>query len=172
MATKKRYKDYAEYLKSAKWKQVKDDYDSLERTDACLCCGSYFDEIDSAPNYHHFRYSKDWNYDSHENLIIVCEDCHESIHCHFEHDSEPISLRTYLLSLMEVIKEKEQHHQFELNMDALWCDVRGSFSITQDGVTKDKSMDLKYTTRDRSAIGFFERRRDDYLAKKETSVTF
>ena len=138
-----------------------------ERTENCLCCGSYFDELDTAPNYHHFRYSKDWNDDTWENLIIVCEDCHESIHCYFEHDSEHISLRTYMLSLLDVIKEKEQNNQFDVQMDDLWCDAGGHFSITQNGMTSKKTMKVEYAISNQTVISFFERRRDHCLEQEK-----
>ena len=91
MATKKRYKDYAEYLKSPKWKQVKADYADNEETDTCLCCSVPFKAIDTVANYHHFRYPKDWNDDTWINLIVVCQSCHEELHENIVQDSDPIS---------------------------------------------------------------------------------
>jgi 5-methylcytosine-specific restriction endonuclease McrA len=89
------YKDYADYLKSDKWKQVKEDYKNNESIDNCLCCRDQFNH-ELAANYHHFKYSKNWSDDTWENLIVVCIGCHNQLHERFPHSSDPITLREYL----------------------------------------------------------------------------
>jgi hypothetical protein len=83
------YKDYADYLKSEKWKQVKKDYDDSDRDRAhCYFCYSSDITIQSNFNYHHWTYPKDWNDDTHENLIKVCDSCHKVLHeSKLEHNS-------------------------------------------------------------------------------------
>ncbi len=78
MATPKKiqYKDYADYLKSPKWKQVKQDYRDNESVEFCTLCHDVLSS-ENPPNYHHYKYSKDWNKDTWENLIIVCKPCHD-----------------------------------------------------------------------------------------------
>lgn len=99
---KVQYKDYAEYLKSEKWKQVKKDYAENEQTEYCLCCSEFFN-MSVKINFHHFRYENDWNNDNWENLIVVCDDCHTKIHKNIDHE-EYISLRGYLTKLVEFSK--------------------------------------------------------------------
>ena len=99
---KVQYKDYADYLKSDKWKQVKKDYWENEDIDNCLCCGNEFTH-EVIANYHHFRYSKNWNDDTWENLIMVCTVCHNQLHSRFDHNSDPITLREYLSKVMSTL---------------------------------------------------------------------
>jgi 5-methylcytosine-specific restriction endonuclease McrA len=98
---RKEYKNYADYLKSDKWKQVKEDYAKNEKVDNCICCNITFDS-DIKPQHHHFRYPKDWNDDSWENLIVLCEGCHNLAHSAIEHNSNPITLRTYISLLFGI----------------------------------------------------------------------
>ena len=71
------YKDYADYLKSNKWKQVKASYESNKPMTSrrCMFCRSSSDLV-----HHHFRYPKDWNNDLASNLLLVCKKCHSIIH--------------------------------------------------------------------------------------------
>lgn len=72
---KKKYKDYADYLKSDKWKQVKEDYADNNDHLYCALCGG-----DEKLQHHHFSYPKDWNDDSHLNIIKICGGCHDIAH--------------------------------------------------------------------------------------------
>ncbi len=69
------YKDYADYLKSPKWRQVKKDYKKNMPLDICFFCIS-----ENNLQHHHWNYDKDWNDDKWENLILVCNNCHTIIH--------------------------------------------------------------------------------------------
>jgi hypothetical protein len=110
-----RFNSYEDYLKSDKWKAVKEDYQRKEQTNHCLVCRAVF-ENDIKPNYHHFRYPKDWNNDSFENLIIVCESCHKFLHDEIEHNSNEISIREYL-SIAN--KRRELNLRIELNKNRI-----------------------------------------------------
>ena len=131
MATPKKiqYKDYADYLKSPKWKQVKQDYRDNEEIDCCMCCMVEFDK-DTKHNYHHFRYAKDWNNDTWENLIIICEPCHNLAHSVIEHNSNPITVRSYLRNLSYFYQSyinEEQHdiycQEFASKLSRVNCQV-------------------------------------------------
>lgn len=71
----RKYKNYADYLKSDKWKSVKTDYNNINSHHECALCGS-----DEKLQHHHFNYPSDWNDDSHNNIIRLCEECHETAH--------------------------------------------------------------------------------------------
>jgi len=122
MATPKKvqYQDYADYLKSPKWKQVKADYRDNEETDCCMCCMVEFEE-DIKPNYHHFRYAKDWNNDTWENLIIICETCHDLAHSVIEHNSHPITIRSYLRNLSYFYQSYINEEQHAIYCQELAC---------------------------------------------------
>jgi len=81
---KKKYKDYADYLKSDKWKQVKEDYAENNKHKYCALCGA-----DEELQHHHFKYPSDWNDDSHLNIIKICGECHEIAHVE-EHKNETL----------------------------------------------------------------------------------
>ena len=92
---KKKYKDYADYLKSDKWKQVKADYAEYNQVKECLICT----DDEAFYHFHHWNYPNDWNNDSHENLLFVCETCHKDLHSNFfDHGNDIISLKDYLKS--------------------------------------------------------------------------
>lgn len=80
---KVRYKNYNDYLKSNLWIQIKDYfYKHYEgHRNVCEVTGKVF-EKDELKNLHlhHFRYPKDWDNDSHKNLILICKDVHDFIH--------------------------------------------------------------------------------------------
>ena len=87
MATKKKqYKDYQEYLDSPEWKALKEEfYDQYDGfTNVCQITGCDLDDSDvDSDNYmclHHWRYPKNWNDDSIENLILVRNCTHKWIH--------------------------------------------------------------------------------------------
>ncbi len=102
--TKKvQYKDYDDYLKSPEWGMVKQGYRENEDTQRCLLCCHLFDN-DTIPHYHHFKYPKNWNDDTWENLIILCNHCHSLAHAKISHDSNPITLRSYLTELIHHFK--------------------------------------------------------------------
>ena len=88
MATKKKqYKDYQEYLDSPEWKALKEEfYDQHDGfTNVCQISGRTIDRDNDDGEYiclHHWQYPIDWNNDSIENLILVCNDVHDWIHVH------------------------------------------------------------------------------------------
>lgn len=96
MATKKKYKNYKEYLKSDKWSQIKADYAEAEQTEECLICNACVVDEQVAFHYHHWNYPTDWNDDTHENLLFICEPCHTYLHVNFEHGSNITTLKNYL----------------------------------------------------------------------------
>ena len=161
----KKFKDYQDYLSSNEWKSVKEDYDKNEQSSVCLCCGAEFDE-DFKPNYHHFKYPKDWNDDSWENLIIVCNSCHGLIHKYIEHDSDDISLRTYLSDLNHVIKEVGASDAIMLEHESIWVSCGGDFTISQKGITSKKIMHANIEVHNSDLISFFEHMRDSKIERE------
>jgi hypothetical protein len=157
------YKDYADYLSSPKWKQVKEDYKKNEQTESCLCCGCDIEGCNRVANFHHFKYPKDWNNDSWENLLIVCSNCHNGLHAMNDHNSEPISIRDYILSLSYCSSDRLMTELEVLNTDQLWADCQGRFEITQKGLTSRKSMEINATINDQYMISMFEGMRDNYI---------
>ncbi len=115
MAAKK-YKSYDEYLKSEKWRETKAEYAKNEQTGECLVCRKKFDNDNIKPNFHHFKYSRDWNNDQWQNLIIICECCHEFLHDSFDHDSNEISLRDYLSSAVNAYCKYQHDEIYEIEM--------------------------------------------------------
>jgi len=159
---KKNFKSYKDYLKSDKWDQVKCDYEQNEQVEECLCCGVHLDET-SKKNFHHFKYPKDWNNDTWENLIVVCQNCHSEIHEAIEHDSDDISLRKYLLKLNRVSKAIAQTHKSRQIMNLIWDECGGDFAVKQIGISSSKSIEIKFSSTDKILISFFEKYRDDQL---------
>lgn len=88
MATKKKqYKNYQEYYDSPEWKALKEEfYDQYDGfTNVCQISGRKIDKDNGDGEYmslHHWRYPKDWNNDSIENLILVCNDVSNWIYDH------------------------------------------------------------------------------------------
>ena len=80
--SKKAFENYQEYLKSDKWKQLKkeftNDYLSSGWTNVCEVTGEILDAHEM--HHHHFRYPKDWNDDSPENIVLISKQLHEMIH--------------------------------------------------------------------------------------------
>lgn len=81
---RKRFKDYQEYLKSDEWSSVKE-YWYSNNNDHATCRVTMTDASDEPMVLHHWRYPKDWNDDSHENLILISCKVHEWIHDNY-HD--------------------------------------------------------------------------------------
>ena len=163
------YKDYADYLKSDKWASVKQDYRDHEQTEVCLCCGDDFKDEGLIINYHHFKYPKDWNNDSWENLIVVCEGCHTNIHDSYDHGSNQSSIRDYMLrmiwlnnqsapSVLNFISKKEYQKD-------LWNAAEGRFSIEQVGISPRKTMKADLFIIDQDIINFFVDARDKAIEK-------
>jgi len=170
MSKKKiQYKDYADYLKSEKWKQVKNEYRQKEDAQECLCCGNEFQD-DINPNYHHFRYPKDWNDDTYENLITVCVSCHEHLHASIDHNSDPITLREYMPKLIYVSSQIIENEVLDLEYDTIWHECKGEFSIKQLGVSTKKQMKAEFITTNRRLINFFEDKRDKILSNGDVDV--
>jgi len=164
--SRKKFKDYGDYLNSNEWKSIKDDYNKNENSDMCLCCGNEFDE-DFKPNYHHFKYPKDWNDDSWENLIVVCSGCHDLIHVHIEHNSDDISLRTYLSNLNNVIQIIGAYDAITLEHEDIWVSCQGDFTISQKGISSKKIMKANIKVHNNDLISFFEHKRDSCINKAE-----
>lgn len=116
---KKRYKNYQEYLESDEWTNLKEEYKKVFNSCSCNVCGMPDDLHDEVFNYHHFRYPKDWNNDSIDNLLYVCKKCHDWIHDHeaIEHGSNDTNLREYLqlvISLHYIESFSENDFAYEL----------------------------------------------------------
>lgn len=77
---KERFDSYDDYLKSDKWKYVKKEFNDKHLIsgdkDICEVTGRYSEEL----HHHHFRYPKDWNDDSPENIVKIDKDIHDIIH--------------------------------------------------------------------------------------------
>jgi len=99
---KVKYKDYADYLKSDKWKQVKQDYYKNEQISTCLRCSTDLKQKGVKSHHHHFNYPSDWNDDTWENLIIVCEECHNELHRQIDaNDGCMPSIRSLMLEFSQ-----------------------------------------------------------------------
>lgn len=108
------FKSYDDYLSSKKWAQVKEDFKEFSdfSADVCFLCYSGHDL-----EFHHWRYPKDWNRDSYKNLIILCEQCHETTHSievskdlhnsHLFKDNSEKSLIIYLSWLVKATNAME-----------------------------------------------------------------
>lgn len=162
---KKKYKDYADYLKSDKWKQVKADYAELRYHDRCLLCGA-----DEDLQHHHFNYPIDWNDDSFENIVKICGDCHEF--CHDQDEKLFNSIVQFIAYISELlIMHKEELARIEtddVRLVDLWSDVQGDFVIAQKGVDARKFMDVTYRIHNQNDIKYFEKRRDNAINKKDS----
>lgn len=72
-----KYDTYEDYLLSGEWQRVKNNYIEFTEYDISICFLCYRqDELQC----HHWRYPKDWDNDSYKNLILVCDQCHETAH--------------------------------------------------------------------------------------------
>jgi len=104
------YKDYNEYLLSDKWQQVKDNFkNSIKYENVCYLC---FER--TGLQLHHWRYEKDWNLDTHNNVIQLCSFCHKAAHqSEVLHNSSmygPKDLYKYLSHLIKDLKLMEYKH--------------------------------------------------------------
>ena len=112
---KKRYTDYAEYLKSDEYLKITQEFMANYRWPPCKCslCQKRGKLL-----FHHWRYEKDWCDDSYKNLIMVCDGCHDLIHStDLEHDSTTYSkdeVYYYLLKLMNRIVIIMQSERWKL----------------------------------------------------------
>jgi len=96
--TTKTWDSYGDYLKSKEWKQIKKEYKDLYSTSVCSICSTEGETL----NHHHWTYPKDWNDDSPDNLILVCEDCHKNIHEYSVLGGERFTCRNdYLLEILK-----------------------------------------------------------------------
>ena len=102
------YRNYQHYLISEKWRQVRNDYISFNYrvSSHCLFCCS-----ETKLNFHHWTYPKDWNKDSHENIILVCEECHMKLH-DSKHGSNNKSFKEYMGYAMDRIFKSEDSHNW------------------------------------------------------------
>lgn len=105
-----KYKNYEEYLISDKWTQVKKNYkNSVKYERVCSLC--FETEM---LQLHHWRYEKDWNNDTHKNLIQLCDLCHKSAHSSkLLHNSSmygPNDFYRYLSHLIKDLKLMEYKH--------------------------------------------------------------
>lgn len=76
---KKQFKDYQDYLNSPEWKALKDEFKKNYTGLKNVC------EISLTPakkdiEFHHWRYPKNWNDDSIDNIIMVRAFVHREIH--------------------------------------------------------------------------------------------
>jgi len=83
MMKKQTFENYQDYLNSEKWKQVKEDfnanYSSSGWGNVCEVTGEVFEDK-SQLHHHHFKYPKDWNEDSPENIVLISKKLHNMIH--------------------------------------------------------------------------------------------
>ena len=134
MPRKKRveYKDYQDYLNSPAWEQIKKDYADNEKSIDCLICCTPFDAYDDMIKaHHHFRYPTDWNDDTWQNLICVCQKCHDFLHENITHDSEPITVRDYLSYAVSIYYEYKKSDQLDCEYFLLAQDFIG-FEVVLD----------------------------------------
>jgi len=87
----KKYKNYEEYLKSDKWKEIKEDfrknYNSSGWDNVCEVTGEILiDKYEMA--HHHFKYPTNWEEDSPENIVLISRDLHALIHKIAEEEEE------------------------------------------------------------------------------------
>lgn len=72
--TSKRYLSYSDFLHSNEWRDIKNNLFSI-RGKKCEKC-----ESTVRIQVHHKHYNKPWGEEKPEDLLIVCETCHEKIH--------------------------------------------------------------------------------------------
>jgi len=97
-----KYDNYEDYLASDKWAKIKQTYKDQPGYDqSCFLCYNT-DHL----NFHHWRYPKDWNNDSYKNIMLVCQECHSTIHnTRIEHDSHHYKESEMYKYLSHLIKE-------------------------------------------------------------------
>jgi len=138
METKKRYKDYADYLKSPKWEQVKSDYILNNYHEDCALCGSL-----ESLQHHHWKYPKDWNDDCHTNLIRVCGLCHSSLH---DGDKkEYVSLIDFMSDVIYSIRCSEQEMGIVIGQDDVLKHVLQVVDVIQvKSLTSDRREEYRF----------------------------
>jgi hypothetical protein len=121
---RKTWNSYEDYLKSDKWKQVKADFYANYQGphNRCEITGnSYEPDNDDNPtilHLHHFRYPKDWNDDSWENIILISQDLHADIHfnespLYIEPKQEFKNKDYFKVELLELI---DQNYNIEIDL--------------------------------------------------------
>jgi hypothetical protein len=71
---RKTWDKYEDYLQSEEWQAIRKEVHL--RDVICQMCAS-----ESTKNAcHHWRYPKNWNDDDASNVVLLCVDCHSSIH--------------------------------------------------------------------------------------------
>ena len=83
MARRKRWDSYEDFLQSEEWKSIKskffNEYNGYHN--ACQITGDAFnDEEKHRLHLHHWRYPKNWEDTTTDDLILVCDKVHEFIH--------------------------------------------------------------------------------------------
>lgn len=140
------YKNYQEYLKSPAWRAIKKAYSKRFKTDCCMIC-HYKSKVSKEFHHHHFVYSKDWNDDSEENLIYICDQCHEVLHHFIKHDSESIELRDYMSKAFRHIFRERAREQEEIQTHHLALALRGgNCEITSDKTGQPYKIHIKDAT--------------------------
>ena len=76
-AKRKTWDSYEDYLKSKEWKEIR--HKVKDRDVICQVC----DEDKGNLHCHHFNYPKDWNNDSPDNVVLLCDECHKESHSYF-----------------------------------------------------------------------------------------
>tara|TARA_R110002020_G_scaffold327132_1_gene543028 strand:+ start:310 stop:798 length:489 start_codon:yes stop_codon:yes gene_type:complete len=135
---KKKYKDYADYLKSDKWKQVKSDYAENNNHLYCALCGS-----DSELQHHHFNYPKDWNDDSHLNIIKICGECHDIAHQE-EHENE--TLIDFISDMSPLLSGNNHDNGIVIGQDDVLSKIlaMGMVDVVRFNVLTDKNSRAEY----------------------------
>lgn len=111
IASKKvKYKDYADYLKSDKWKQVKADYAAMNEHKNCVLCDG-----DKSLQHHHWTYPNDWYNDSFNNLIKVCKKCHDLIHS--DDQVQYLSILDFMSDMISIIRSNEHENGIVIGQD-------------------------------------------------------
>jgi hypothetical protein len=105
----RKFKNYQDYLKSDKWSEVKEDYANINNHKYCALC-----ESDEDLQHHHFNYPKDWNDDSHENIIKICNDCHDLAH---ESEHRNMTLIDFISEMSPAISERQHENGIVCGQD-------------------------------------------------------
>lgn len=132
-ATDKKWKSYADYLKSTEWKVIKADYKEMFLSSECIVCSADEEKL----HHHHWNYPKDWNDDSSENLIHVCKDCHKHIHEYGVLDGDDFTCRDdYLIKLLKYfVMLYKQNLECEAEGE-IECYENFLFKLVFDGAVK------------------------------------
>lgn len=127
MARKKSWSSYAEYLKSDEFSEIKKEWmDKMNwHYGECIISGASTEDGDNGGGcFHHWRYPSDWNDDSWENIVYICQDLHNDIHIALppkiegepkfsiditsyihEEDDEPANVYEYIFKMKDALRE-------------------------------------------------------------------